>query len=80
MRVVVVFAKAHLDRLFAGARAIDMEIGSTRGQLMEAIEQTSSANGMADGRRIGDTLPGVVTGRIAHLYQEHVQRAASGRA
>ena len=40
------FADEHLDRLFEAALAIDLDIGMTRAQLMQALEETAAANGM----------------------------------
>jgi branched-chain amino acid aminotransferase len=46
------FANDHIDRLFDGARAIDLEIGKPRGELIAAIEETCKANKMIDGVHI----------------------------
>ena len=46
---VLVFLDEHLDRLFAGAGAIYMDIGRTRAQLVEALYETVRANDMHDG-------------------------------
>jgi branched-chain amino acid aminotransferase len=43
------FLDAHLDRLFATARAIDLDIGLTREQLVAALETTRLSNEMMDG-------------------------------
>ncbi len=40
------FLDAHLDRLFEAALAIDLDIGMTREQLRDALEETRAANGM----------------------------------
>ncbi|WP_417740890.1 D-amino acid aminotransferase [Salipiger sp.] len=40
------FIDEHLDRLFEAALAIDLDIGLTRAELLEAIEETRAANGM----------------------------------
>src|SRR5665213_3297079 len=40
---------AHLDRLFGGAAAIDLDIGMTRGEIVGALRQTLAANAMTDG-------------------------------
>ena len=45
----LLFLDAHLDRLFAGARAIALEIGTTRAGLEEALRNLLAANGMTDG-------------------------------
>ena len=43
------FLDAHLDRLFAGARKVELEIGLTRDELKLALDQTLEANAMVDG-------------------------------
>jgi branched-chain amino acid aminotransferase len=43
---------AHLDRLFEGARAIDLDIGLDRAGVVKAIRDTLDANGMTDGAHI----------------------------
>lgn len=48
----LVFLEAHLDRLYAGARAIALDIGLSRSELVEAIEKTLVANGMRHGVHI----------------------------
>ncbi len=45
----LLFLDAHLDRLYAGARAIRLDIGLDRGALLSAIRRTLEANRMADG-------------------------------
>ncbi len=42
------FLDAHLERLFEGAKAIDLDIGLGRDQLTESIYATTRANGMTD--------------------------------
>jgi branched-chain amino acid aminotransferase len=49
---VLVFIDAHLDRLFEGAKAIDLEIGLTRDELKQEIYRTCEANRMTDGVHI----------------------------
>ncbi|MBV9166855.1 MAG: aminotransferase class IV [Solirubrobacterales bacterium] len=44
-----VFLNLHLDRLFAGAKAILLDLGRSRRELTEAIYTTLRANGMTDG-------------------------------
>jgi len=46
------FLDRHLDRLYAGASAIDLDIGMTRAELTEALWTTLRANGMQDGVHI----------------------------
>jgi branched-chain amino acid aminotransferase len=43
------FLERHLDRLYAGAKAIMLDIGLTRRELAGAIYATLQANGMTDG-------------------------------
>jgi branched-chain amino acid aminotransferase len=45
----LVFLEAHLDRLFEGAGAIDLDIGMTRAEIIAALHETLAANGMEDG-------------------------------
>ncbi len=45
----LVFLDAHLDRLFEGARAIDLDIGLSREQVVTVLHDTLAANGMQDG-------------------------------
>ncbi|MCX7372063.1 MAG: aminotransferase class IV [Alphaproteobacteria bacterium] len=45
----MVFLDAHLDRLFEGARAIDLDIGLSREQVVTVLHDTLAANGMEDG-------------------------------
>ncbi len=40
------FADEHLDRLFEAAKAIDLDIGLTRDELMKALTDTQAANNM----------------------------------
>lgn len=52
LRVVdggVAFLDEHLDRLFEGARAIDMDIGVSRAELTERLFACLAANAMEDG-------------------------------
>ena len=42
----------HIDRLFKGARAIDMDIGRSREELIAEIRRTLDANGMKHGAHI----------------------------
>lgn len=43
---------AHLDRLFDGARAIDLDIGLDRDGVVKVLRDTLDANGMTDGAHI----------------------------
>jgi branched-chain amino acid aminotransferase len=51
-RGALLFEEAHLDRLFAGARAIQLDIGMSRQAVKDALRQTLSANGMQTGVHI----------------------------
>jgi branched-chain amino acid aminotransferase len=44
--------EAHLDRLFEGARSIDLDIGLTREGVVKAVRDTLDRNGMTDGAHI----------------------------
>ncbi|HSN17697.1 MAG TPA: aminotransferase class IV [Gammaproteobacteria bacterium] len=46
------FLEMHLDRLYEGAKTIDMDIGLTREQLTQRIVETLRANKMRDGVHI----------------------------
>jgi branched-chain amino acid aminotransferase len=46
------FLDAHLDRLFAGARAIALDIGLTRAGVIAALKETVAANAMESGVHI----------------------------
>jgi branched-chain amino acid aminotransferase len=48
----IVQLDAHLDRLFEGARSIDLDIGLGRGGITRAIQDTLTANDMHDGAHI----------------------------
>ncbi len=45
----LVFLETHLDRLFAGAAAIGLDIGMSRTQVVAALDELLEANGMEDG-------------------------------
>ncbi len=51
-RGTLLFLDRHLDRLYEGAKAIDMDIGLDRGQLIARLDETLAANGMDDGVHI----------------------------
>src|SRR6201986_4018577 len=40
--------EAHLDRLFQGARAIDLDLGMDRAGVVKVIQDTLDRNGMKD--------------------------------
>src|SRR5579862_7979607 len=48
----LLFLNAHLDRLFAGARAIRLDIGMTRAEMEDALRTVLTANEMHDGVHI----------------------------
>ncbi len=48
----LLFEDAHLDRLFEGARAIQLEVGVSRAELKAALRQTIAANEMETGVHI----------------------------
>ena len=48
----LLFLEAHLDRLFHGARAIDMDIGLRREEVAAALRATCAANAMQDGAHL----------------------------
>jgi branched-chain amino acid aminotransferase len=43
---------AHMDRLFEGARSIDLDIGMDRKAVIKAVQDTLDRNGMTDGAHI----------------------------
>jgi branched-chain amino acid aminotransferase len=45
----LVFLDAHLDRLFAGAAAIGLDVGMSREAVVAALDELLTANGMEDG-------------------------------
>ncbi len=45
----LLFLQAHIDRLFAGAQAIGLDIGLNRQAIEDALYRTTTANGMTDG-------------------------------
>jgi branched-chain amino acid aminotransferase len=48
----LLFFDAHLDRLYAGARAIALDIGMSREEMARALRHLVAANGMRDGVHI----------------------------
>jgi branched-chain amino acid aminotransferase len=48
----LVFMAEHLERLFEGARSIDLDIGLTEKELADALYRTVDANGMRDGAHL----------------------------
>ncbi len=51
-RDVFVFLDEHLDRLWQGAKAIDLDIGMTRAEITAALYRTVLANDMHDGAHV----------------------------
>lgn len=48
----MMFLDAHLDRLYAGARDIALDLGLARDEMVAALQQTLDENGMAHGAHI----------------------------
>lgn len=48
----LLFLNAHLDRLFAGLKAIALDIGLSREALIDELRKTLDANGMTDGAHL----------------------------
>ncbi len=48
----LLFLEAHLDRLFAGASAIRLDIGLSRAGIEAALSEVLTANGMTDGAHL----------------------------
>jgi branched-chain amino acid aminotransferase len=51
-RGALLFLEAHLDRLYAGAAAIRLNLGLTRGEMVDALYQTCRVNRMRDGAHL----------------------------
>lgn len=66
---VIAFLDRHLDRLYEGAKAIDMDIGLSRDALSEALYETLKANAMTDGEGVHVRLM-VTRGIKATPYQD----------
>ncbi|MCP2680216.1 aminotransferase class IV [Maricaulaceae bacterium NA33B04] len=65
----IAFLDRHLDRLYEGAKAIDMDIGLTPGALTKALYDTLAANGMTEGDGVHIRLM-VTRGMKATPYQD----------
>ncbi|WP_109807631.1 aminotransferase class IV [Sphingosinithalassobacter portus] len=74
-RGALLFLDAHLDRLYAGAAAIRIDIGLTREEMRAALRELLIANGMSDGAHLRLM---VTRGRKATVNQD--PRNALGRA
>ena len=48
----IAFLDAHIDRLFEGARKIELDIGMTRAEVEAALRRTLEANRMTDGAHV----------------------------
>jgi branched-chain amino acid aminotransferase len=51
-RGALLFLEAHLDRLYAGAAAVRIDIGITRDELSAELDRLLAANGMRDGAHL----------------------------
>jgi branched-chain amino acid aminotransferase len=51
-RGALLFLEAHLDRLYAGAAAIRLDLGLSRTEIVAALYQTCRVNGMHDGAHL----------------------------
>lgn len=51
-RGALLFLEAHLDRLYAGADAIRLNLGLSRTEMVAALYETCRANGMRDGAHL----------------------------
>jgi len=71
----LLFLDAHLDRLYAGAAAIRIDVGLTRAEMVAALRELLEANGMTDGAHLRLM---VTRGRKASINQD--PRNALGRA
>ncbi len=65
----IAFLDRHLDRLYEGAKAIDMDIGLTPAALTDALYETLSANAMTEGDGVHIRLM-VTRGIKATPYQD----------
>src|SRR5689334_2550299 len=48
----LLFLDGHLDRLYAGAAAIRIDVGLSRGEMAAVLKQLLDANGMTDGAHL----------------------------
>ena len=46
------FLDDHMDRLFEAAKALDLDIGKTRAEIVAALHATAEANGMTEGAHV----------------------------
>ncbi|GAB4823619.1 hypothetical protein N2152v2_010665 [Parachlorella kessleri] len=49
---VLLFARQHMERLFEGAKAIDLNIGLSPSQMLQLVYDTVDGNGMADASNV----------------------------
>ena len=74
------FEELHIERLFQGAKSIDMNIGKTHQEISDALAETIAANNMYDGvhvRLIALALIGLAphaTDASAPIIQEYSSR------
>lgn len=71
----LLFLDAHLDRLYAGAAAIRVDVGLSRAEMVAVLKELLDANGMTDGAHLRLM---VTRGRKASINQD--PRNALGRA
>ena len=68
---VLLFAQDHLDRLYEGAKAIDMELGLTQTELHGLILSTLEANGMTGPNATGIHIRLMVTRGLKPTPYQH---------
>ena len=68
------FADEHLDRLFEAGKAIDLDIGMTRDQVLAALEETRAANDM--NTDVHARL--MITRGVKHMPFQHPALSVSG--
>jgi len=71
---VLVFVEDHLDRLFQGAKAIALDIGMSRAEIVAAIRRTLEANGMETGVH----LRLMITRGVKKTPSQHPRLVVSG--
>lgn len=66
-RGALLFLDEHLDRLYEGAAAIDLDVGRSRAELAQALRETLAINGMTTGVHVRLMI---TRGLRATLYQD----------